>query len=161
MEPYSSPSAYWCPQLKKIFDEFDSDGGGTIDTGELGMVMEKLGQHCTEAELMTMANEIDPTGSGEISFEQFKAMMGGAGNSAGGDGDDTFQTTIFGAFESVDVDRCGYVSAEQLKAVTTNLGEKLSDDEVQKLVTFCKEKGWTDEEGRISYRDWIKNEHAA
>lgn len=38
-------------RLKAIFDEFDDDGGGEIDTEELGQVMEKLGQHCTEAEL--------------------------------------------------------------------------------------------------------------
>ena len=28
-------------QLKKLFDEFDEDGGGTIDTAELGLVMER------------------------------------------------------------------------------------------------------------------------
>jgi Ca2+-binding EF-hand superfamily protein len=38
-------------RLKAIFDEFDDDGGGDIDTEELGKVMEQLGQHCTEAEL--------------------------------------------------------------------------------------------------------------
>ena len=38
-------------RLKAIFDEFDEDGGGDIDTEELGKVMEQLGQHCTEAEL--------------------------------------------------------------------------------------------------------------
>lgn len=38
-------------RLKALFDQFDTDGGGEIDTAELGKVMEKLGQHCTEAEL--------------------------------------------------------------------------------------------------------------
>ena len=28
-------------RLKAIFDEFDEDGGGTIDTAELGLVMER------------------------------------------------------------------------------------------------------------------------
>ena len=42
-------------RLKAIFDEFDDDGGGEIDTEELGKVMEKLGQHCTEAELHVRA----------------------------------------------------------------------------------------------------------
>ena len=30
-------------RLKAIFDEFDDDGGGDIDTEELGKVMEQLG----------------------------------------------------------------------------------------------------------------------
>lgn len=37
--------------LKDLFDQFDEDGGGEIDASELGKVMERLGQHCTEAEL--------------------------------------------------------------------------------------------------------------
>lgn len=43
-------------RLKAIFDEFDDDGGGDIDTEELGQVMEQLGQHCTEAELHVRTN---------------------------------------------------------------------------------------------------------
>jgi Ca2+-binding EF-hand superfamily protein len=167
-------------QLKKIFDTFDEvrttyrplhcwyqlsctfcalqDGGGTIDTQELGLVMEQLGQHCTEAELMSMTNDIDPTGSGEITFDQFKAMMESAGESAGDEEDDAFQSTIIDAFASVDKERSGYVSADQLQAVTTKLGEALTDDEIEQLVNCCKEKGWVDDRGRISYKDWVHNE---
>jgi calcium-binding protein CML len=151
-------------QLRAIFDEFDDDGGGTIDTAELGLVMVKLGQNCTEAELMGLANEVDPSGSGEITFEQFQGMMEGAddavpdGADGGGDEADMFLTTITEAFESVDKEGSGYVSAAQLQAVTTNLGESLKDDEVAQLVEFCKQKGWVDDRGRVSYRDWIQNE---
>lgn len=38
-------------RLKTIFDKFDEDQGGDIDTMELGKVMQQLGQNCTEAEL--------------------------------------------------------------------------------------------------------------
>ena len=140
-------------QLRAIFDEFDDDGGGTIDTAELGLVMVKLGQNCTEAELMGLANEVDPSGSGEITFEQFQGMMEGAddavpdGADGGGDEADMFLTTITEAFESVDKEGSGYVSAAQLQAVTTNLGESLKDDEVAQLVEFCKQKGWVDDRG--------------
>ncbi len=146
---YRQLSRLWCAL---------QDGSGAIDTRELGLVMEQLGQHCTEAELMSMTNDIDPTGSGQITFGQFKAMMESAGDSADNAKDDAFQSTIIGLFQSVDKERSGYVSAEQLKAVTTNLGEALSGDEVEHLVNFCKEKGWVDESGRISYQDWVLNE---
>ena len=36
---------------QKVFESFDSDGGGEIDPEELGLVMEALGQKCTTAEL--------------------------------------------------------------------------------------------------------------
>ena len=37
--------------------------------------MKKLGQALTEAELDAMMDEVDTNGDGEISFEEFKAMM--------------------------------------------------------------------------------------
>ena len=48
-------------RLKAIFDEFDEDGGGDIDTEELGKVMEQLGQNCTEAELHVRAPQRSTT----------------------------------------------------------------------------------------------------
>lgn len=49
-------------RLKAIFDEFDEDGGGDIDTEELGKVMEQLGQNCTEAELHVRPPRSAPRG---------------------------------------------------------------------------------------------------
>ena len=186
-------------RLKAIFDEFDDDGGGEIDTEELGQVMEKLGQHCTEAELhvrllsasvlplhprpltpsprpprpiaaprlsaprasrwliassaQDMVNEVDLDGNGTIEFDEFLQMM-----TSTQDNSTSFENEIIGAFATFDSDDSGYVSEEQLKKVVTNLGERLEDDEVAAVIACCKEKGWVDERGRISYRDFVLNE---
>jgi hypothetical protein len=39
-------------QLRKVFESFDADGGGSISIDELGEVMNSLGQACTDAELL-------------------------------------------------------------------------------------------------------------
>ena len=192
-------------RLKAIFDEFDDDGGGEIDTEELGKVMEKLGQHCTEAELhvrrqpsrlpsraahsrvctdssagpprssrlcrcpaapatacraadpagcaQDMVNEVDLDGNGTIEFDEFLEMMASTKDSS-----TSFENEIVRAFATFDTDDSGYVSVEQLRAVVTNLGEKLEEKEIQQVVSCCKEKGWVDERGRISYRDFVLNE---
>ena len=192
-------------RLKAIFDEFDDDGGGEIDTEELGKVMEKLGQHCTEAELhvralpppltscafslctdssagpprssrlrrcsaappragpltqlvsagraQDMVNEVDLDGNGTIEFDEFLEMMASTKDSS-----TSFENEIVRAFATFDTDDSGYVSVEQLRAVITNLGEKLEEKEIQQVVSCCKEKGWVDERGRISYRDFVLNE---
>lgn len=56
---------------------FDADGNGFIDRDELRKVMSSLNESLTEEELDAMIKEADINGDGEISFEEFKAMMGG------------------------------------------------------------------------------------
>lgn len=52
-----------------------TDGDGTITTRELGTVMRSLGQNPTEAELQDMINEVDADGNGTIDFPEFLTMM--------------------------------------------------------------------------------------
>ena len=100
-----------------------------------------------------MVNEVDMDGNGSINFEEFLGMM-----TATQDKGTSFESEIIGAFATFDADDSGYVSEEQLRAVVTNLGERLDDDEVAAVIACCKEKGWVDERGRISYRDFVLNE---
>ena len=45
-------------ELKQAFDEFDVDGGGTINTKELGYAMRAMGMNPTEAEILDLLNEV-------------------------------------------------------------------------------------------------------
>ena len=45
-------------ELKQAFDEFDVDGGGTINTKELGFTMRAMGMNPTEAEILDLLNEV-------------------------------------------------------------------------------------------------------
>jgi calmodulin len=47
--------------LKQAFNEFDVDGGGTINTRELGYAMRAMGMNPTEAELLDLINEVSRT----------------------------------------------------------------------------------------------------
>lgn len=62
-------------ELLDAFKVFDTDNSGAIDRKELKRLMKKLGQALTEAEIDAMMNEVDENGDGEISFEEFKALM--------------------------------------------------------------------------------------
>lgn len=62
-------------ELLDAFAVFDTDGSGSIDRKELKRLMKKLGQTLTEGELDAMMEEVDENGDGEISFEEFKALM--------------------------------------------------------------------------------------
>lgn len=62
-------------ELRDAFKVFDTDDSGAIDRKELKRLMKKLGQQLTEAEIDAMMSEVDENGDGEISFEEFKALM--------------------------------------------------------------------------------------
>jgi calmodulin len=62
-------------ELRDAFAVFDTDGSGSIDRKELKRLMKKLGQALTEAEVDAMMDEVDSNGDGEISYDEFKAMM--------------------------------------------------------------------------------------
>jgi len=107
---------------------FDKDGDGSITTKELGTVMRSLGQNPTEAELQDMVNEVDADQSGTIDFPEFLTMMARKMK------DTDSEEEIKEAFKVFDKDGNGFISAAELRHVMTNLGEKLSDAEVDEMI---------------------------
>ena len=57
-------------RLRKVFDEIDLDGSGTLDGGEIRMALERLGQSAVVVGLVLDAMPAD-----ELSFAQFSAML--------------------------------------------------------------------------------------
>jgi len=58
-------------EIREVFEQFDSDGGGSIDVDELRMAMRSLGQKMTKAEAEALMLELDTGGDGEIEFSEF------------------------------------------------------------------------------------------
>ena len=59
MASKSKISAEQIAELMQAFNEFDVDGGGTINTRELGYAMRSLGMNPTETELLDIINEVE------------------------------------------------------------------------------------------------------
>ena len=56
------------------------------------------------------------------------------------------------AFRMFDKDKSGYIDAKEIRAVTTTLGEKLTDKELEE---FMKEAD-LDGDGRLNYNEFVK-----
>merc|ERR1711957_1054620 len=125
---------------------FDKDGDGTITTKELGTVMRSLGQNPTEAELQDMINEVDADGNGTIDFPEFLNLMARKMK------DTDSEEEIKEAFKVFDKDGNGFISAAELRHVMTNLGEKLTDEEVDEMVRESDVDG----DGQVKYEEFIK-----
>ncbi|KER25111.1 hypothetical protein T265_14277, partial [Opisthorchis viverrini] len=130
-------------EFKEAFSLFDKDGDGTITTKELGTVMRSLGQNPTEAELQDMINEVDADGNGTIDFPEFLTMMARKMK------DTDSEEEIREAFRVFDKDGNGFISAAELRHVMTNLGEKLTDEEVDEMIREADIDG----DGQVNYEE--------
>jgi len=74
-EARESLSEEMIAEFKMAFDIFDHDGGGDINTSELGRVMKLLGQSPSKDELDQIVEAVDVDGSGSIDFDEFLIMM--------------------------------------------------------------------------------------
>ena len=119
---------------------------GYITTKELGTVMRSLGQNPTEAELQDMIAEVDSNGSGTIDPQEFLGLM------ARRTKDTESEEELREAFRVFDKDQNGFISAAELRHVMTNLGEKLSDEEVGEMIREADVDG----DGNINYDEFVK-----
>eukprot|EP01071_Lankesteria_metandrocarpae_P002214 Lankesteria_metandrocarpae@DN2164_c0_g1_i1.p1 len=133
-------------EFKEAFALFDKDADGSITTKELGTVMRSLGQNPTEAELQDMINEVDADGNGNIDFMEFLSLMARKMKDADS------EEELIEAFKVFDRDGNGFISAAELRHVMTNLGEKLSDEEVDDMIREADVDG----DGQINYEEFVK-----
>ncbi|KAL8136658.1 hypothetical protein V2J09_002659 [Rumex salicifolius] len=133
-------------EFKNAFSVFDKDGDGCITTKELGNVMRSLGQNPTEAELQDMINEVDADGNGTIDFTEFLNLMARKMK------DTNSEEDLKVAFRVFDKDQNGFISAAELRHVMTNLGEKLTDEDVDEMIREADVDG----DGQINYDEFVK-----
>ncbi|KAK4934363.1 Calmodulin [Elasticomyces elasticus] len=144
--PVEAMSEEQLQSFKDVFALFDKDNSASISTEELGDVMRSLGQNPTHVELQDMVNEVDTDQSGSIEFNEFLAMMA-----------TTMQPKDFAeetkaAFAVFDKDGSGTISAEELKAVMKSLGENLTDEEIDEMITQADKDG----NGTIDYEEFAE-----
>ncbi|KAL0233448.1 hypothetical protein PCE1_001963 [Barthelona sp. PCE] len=133
-------------EFKEAFSLFDKNNDGSISISELSVVMRALGQNPSNAELRDMINEIDADGNGTIDFPEFLAMM--SHKMAENDSEDAVRE----AFRVFDKDNNGVISADELRFVMCQLGEKLSPNEIDEMISEADSNG----DGKISYDEFVR-----
>lgn len=133
-------------ELQEAFKLFDKDSDGAITKEELGTAVYALGQTPTEAELQDMLNEVDYDGNGTVDFSEFLIMM------APKMSDTESEEEIREAFRAFDKDGNGFIDATEIWHAMTNLGERLTNEEVDEMIREADIDG----DGEVNYEEFIK-----
>ena len=95
---------------------------------ELKQVMLQLGQNPAEEDLIEMMRLVDVNGDNEIDFEEFLVMM------TLRSGERDTEAELREAFKLFDLDGSGTISREELATMMRNLGQELSNDEINAMI---------------------------
>ena len=133
-------------QIREAFNLFDTEGKGTIDIRELKAGFRALGFVVKKAEIRAMLVDIDKEMAATVDFNEFVDMVTPKMQSR-----DT-REEIMKVFNLFDDDNSGYITFRNLKRVAMELGENLTDDELQEMVDEADRDG----DGMISSEEFYR-----
>ena len=133
-------------EIKEAFDLFDTDGLGKIDAKELKVAMRALGFETTKEEIRKIIIDMDREGNGTIEYQDFLDLM-------------TIKMQerdpveeMRKAFRLFIDDDSNKISIRHLRRVAKDLGENMTDEELQEMIDEADRDG----DGEISEEDFIR-----
>ena len=111
---------------KEAFSLFDKRGNGRVALDSLGDLLRACGQNPTMSEIHDLEKQV----GGDFDFDTFQRVL----NRPGGFREPGEPDEYCRGFQVFDKDMTGYIGVGQLKYILTNLGEKMTEDEVDELL---------------------------
>jgi len=111
---------------KEAFSLFDKRGTGRVSLDSLGDLLRACGQNPTLAEI----RDLEKQAGGDFDFDSFSKIL----NRPNGFRDPGEPEEYCRGFQVFDKDMTGFIGVGQLRYILTNLGEKMSDEEVDELL---------------------------
>ncbi|KAK9875554.1 hypothetical protein WA026_009362 [Henosepilachna vigintioctopunctata] len=132
--------------IKEAFDLFDNDNCGKIDSKDLKVALRALGFEPKKEEIKKMISEIDKDSTGKINFDDFLELMSVKMS------EKDSKEEILKAFRLFDDDDTGKITFKNLKRVAKELGENLTDEELQEMLDEADLNG----DGEINQEEFLR-----
>jgi myosin light chain 6 len=124
--------------------KFDDRGDDKIHKSHLGEVVRALGLNPTETEIKRCLKDLNTE---RISFEQFLPIYEDISKKK----DQSSEEDFIEGLRVFDKDGSGTINSAELRHLLTTLGERLTDDEVEQLLS-----GLEDKHGNVNYEEFVK-----
>lgn len=144
-------------EVQEFFKQIDTDGGGTLDTAEMKLLMKRLGQPSEGEGFVTIMHELDGDHSGEVDCAEFLNWWKHAGRERREEITryNDRRREIRELFDEVDTDGSGEVDATEVAQLVQNLGIKMNSSELQDAMAKMDSDGSGEVEFEEFYHWWM------
>ena len=132
--------------IREAFDLFDVDGIGKINTKELKVAIRAMGFEPKKEEIRSMLAEVDGGKNGKLSYEEFVKLIAMKVSER-----DTSQDLVK-SFRLFDERGKGRLNFETLLNVARDLGEELTEEQVQEMI----DEADLNEDGDVDEEEFLK-----
>jgi len=122
-------------ELREAFNLFDTEHSGNIDARELKAALRALGFEVKKEDVRRMLSDVGKDPSEPINFNDFQEMMRGRMP------DKNSREEINKVFALFDEEEKGKISFRNLKRISQELGESLTDAELQEMIEEADRDG--------------------
>ncbi|XP_017061366.1 calmodulin-1 [Drosophila ficusphila] len=132
-------------EIREAFNLYDTNRSGSVSIKQLGGVMRHLGEILTEAEIYDLANEAGTEFNNQVDFKDFLFVMSKRLE------EQNSLASLKQAFRILDRNEVNYITISEIKTVMTNLGEKMSDEDLHEMFQDID----VDRDGKIFFNDFV------
>lgn len=129
----------------EAFHLFDIENEGFINPRKLFSALIMLGYHPTEAEIQDLIGSVDKDGNGEISLDEFLAMMFQAKDKT------LEEEKVRETFCVFDTDENDVISVEDIEPILIRMGYNLSRSQLEKVIAAADING----DGVVTFEDFL------
>lgn len=134
-------------EIREAFELFDADGSGVVDRKYLRVLLRAVGFDPRRDQISRIL-QIAGVGprANRICFDEFYAIMAHLYN------EKEIREEMIKAFNLFDVDGSGKITADNLRRVADQLGEKMTDAELIEMI----EEADLDKDGAVSATEFVR-----
>ncbi|CAI2382448.1 unnamed protein product [Moneuplotes crassus] len=114
--------------FKENFDSFDVNGDGRLDIKELATALRSVGFHLTQKDAEAIHAQADRDGSGYIEYAEFERLIVAHMK------EPYTKDELIEAFNIFDENKSGKISAQELKNVCMQAGDKMKASELEEII---------------------------
>merc|ERR1712212_115848 len=124
--------------LKKGFDGFAKEGGGTLTQPTMPMILKSMGVECKKDDMDGYSAEVDEEGSGKFTFMMFCAV---SAKFMIEDDEEQMKEELKEAFRIYDKEGQGFITNEVLKEILREIDNTLTEEDLDGIIEEVDEDG--------------------